>query len=254
MLMKRGTPRHPKIADFAEQLNLPLYSAVGLLELLWHFTAEFAPQGNVGRYSDQRIEAAMGWDRKRGRLIEVLTTTGWIDLDREHRLVVHDWHDHCDEFVNRKLQRASLPFLSISEKVTGICQTDSDTVSEKIRLPCLASALPMPQPYSVDPVVGRNGFRQPSLRFEEWWKIWSDFKGTANRIKAEHAWFNVVTIELEPALMECTRSYIASRDDPNKGYNPQNFLTEMATDKFTARWPPKKQPPKDNYENPYRET
>lgn len=137
--MKRGTPRHPKIADLCEQLNVPLYSAVGLLELLWHFTAEFAPQGNIGRFSDQRIEAAMGWDKKRGRLIEILTTVGWIDSDPCHRLVVHSWYEHADDSVRQKLRKASVWFVGVREKTTG--KTSS-------ALPSLAraNALPADQP------------------------------------------------------------------------------------------------------------
>jgi hypothetical protein len=59
--VKRGTPRHPKVAHLCELLRVKLPAAVGYLELLWHFTAEFAPQGDIGRFTDKRIEAGKAW-------------------------------------------------------------------------------------------------------------------------------------------------------------------------------------------------
>ena len=78
--MKRGCPRHPKMAHLCKLLRIGLRDAVGLLELLWHFTAEFAPCGDIGKYDDERIAAAMDWRRgKPGRLIAALIESRWID-------------------------------------------------------------------------------------------------------------------------------------------------------------------------------
>ncbi|HEV2175540.1 MAG TPA: hypothetical protein VGR71_18335, partial [Nitrospira sp.] len=118
--MKRGTPRHPKVGRLAELLGIKVPTAVGILELLWHFTAEFAPQGDIGKYSDSRIEAAMlSWFRPKGKLILALIQAGWIDQDQVSRLIVHDWHDHADDSVRKRLTRHGLPFLSFTSKVTG---------------------------------------------------------------------------------------------------------------------------------------
>ena len=118
--MKRGGPRHPKVKDLMDALDIRcLATAVGYLELLWHFTAEFAPRGDIGRYSDARIEGALGWRGRRGRLIQLLTTTRWLDEHDQSRLVVHDWPDHADHATRKKLQRASLSFVTVTQKVTG---------------------------------------------------------------------------------------------------------------------------------------
>ena len=47
--MKRNTIDHPKTKALARALGLPLYSGVGVLEALWHWTARHAPAGDVGR-------------------------------------------------------------------------------------------------------------------------------------------------------------------------------------------------------------
>jgi len=155
--VKRGTTRHPKLYDLMDALEIksrPL--AIGYLEMLWHFAAEYAPQGDIGRYSTGRIEGAMDWRGKRGRLIEALTTSGWVDVGEDTTnswvgmktktmLFVHDWEDHCDESVRRKLKRAGLCFLKYTRKVTG--QT-TDSVRHRAResATAIASALPIPKP------------------------------------------------------------------------------------------------------------
>ena len=141
--VKRGTPRHPKVLKLIQSLNLKgkdTAIVIGHLELLWHFTAEFAPQGDIGRYEDTQIEGALQWYGRRGRLIEALTTSGWVDLSREYRLIIHDWHDHADDIVRKKLTRAGLQFLTFREKVTGQRQKVSGTVAENFCLP-----LPLPR-------------------------------------------------------------------------------------------------------------
>lgn len=148
-LMKRGTPRHPKVYDLAQALGLPVRSravVIGHLELLWHFTSEFAPQGDVGKFSDDRLEAAMDWTGKRGKLVEALTTAKWLDVHDQCRLVVHDWHDHADDATKKKLIRLHLHFLSVTGKVTGQSSPGVPTTADKIRLP-LPLPLPLPGPW-----------------------------------------------------------------------------------------------------------
>src|ERR1039457_408046 len=103
--MKRGTPKHPKLLDFCEAAGIRRPYAVGYLELLWHFTAEFAPQGDIGRYSDKRIAGAVDWLGDPAKLVQSLASSGWIDKSSEHRLVVHDWHDHADDSVRKRINR-----------------------------------------------------------------------------------------------------------------------------------------------------
>ena len=96
--MKRGTPEHPKTYDLAEQLSICRTHAVGILELLWHFTAKYAIQGDIGKHSDQRITEACGWLGKPQEFIQVLVAVGWLDEDEEHRLMVHAWAEQAKKY------------------------------------------------------------------------------------------------------------------------------------------------------------
>ncbi len=100
--MKHGTPRHPKMVDFAKKLGIPRVVAVGTLELLWHATAEFAPRGDIGRHSDHAIAGFCEWDGDETARIEALVACGWLDRCQTHRLVVHDWATHSPMWVKRK--------------------------------------------------------------------------------------------------------------------------------------------------------
>ncbi len=104
--MKRGCPDHPKTYALAEALGIRRVYAVGYLEMLFHFTAQYAPQGDVGRYSDKRIAAGLDWAGSPAKLIDALVTTGWLDRHSGARLVVHDWADHADRTTLQRLTRA----------------------------------------------------------------------------------------------------------------------------------------------------
>jgi len=148
--MKRGTPRHPKTLALARELKIPLPHAVGILEMLWHFTAEFAPQGDIGRFSDQDIAESVGWEGNPKRLIEALIKCRWLDIVGQSpamagqntdmtgqspaianhgRFVIHDWADHCDDATRRRLKRRNLDFITAYEvagkstDMTGHCPT-----------------------------------------------------------------------------------------------------------------------------------
>src|SRR5215471_3977010 len=117
--MKRGTPDHPKTKLLAKLLNIDIWGAVGVLEMLWHFTAKFTPQGDIGKYTDKQIAAAIGWHRPTGKkgvtpechLSDCLVEAKWVDRCPQHRLVVHDWEHHADQAVTKFLSRHRLSFV-----------------------------------------------------------------------------------------------------------------------------------------------
>lgn len=116
--MKRGTPDHPKTKEFAELLGVRRVTALGHLELLFHFTANYAPAGDIGRYSDKRIAAALDWTGRPEKVIAALQQAGFIESHPTHRLVVHDWHVHADAAVRKRLDRAKMAFVC-SQQHTG---------------------------------------------------------------------------------------------------------------------------------------
>lgn len=174
--MKRGTPRHPKVMDLADRLGCDRPAALGYLELLWHFTAEMAPQGDVGKFADKRIEAALDWigrGKPSGKLIRALVESRWTDLDAKCRILVHDWKDHCDETTRKKLVRAGLSFheytpITARQYVDAVA-TMSDTQDDNGCLP-----EPLPKPYlALPPAAGEAKVKKPSSAwFDERHETW----------------------------------------------------------------------------------
>lgn len=137
--MKRGTPDHPKMSRLAETLGIPKAYAVGLLEMLWHFTGRFAPRGDIGRYPDSDIARAVGWETEPSKLIHALLQEGWIDSDNAYRLLIHDWPEHCEQAVRKYLSRNKLRFARKSGR-------RPDAVKPAPSGPPLPLPLPMPEP------------------------------------------------------------------------------------------------------------
>lgn len=84
----------------------PSTVATGLLEQMWHFTISSAKRGDIGQHDDELIAEACGWLGEPADLVAMLVETGWLDQCDEHRLVVHDWHEHAPGFIKRNIDRA----------------------------------------------------------------------------------------------------------------------------------------------------
>lgn len=92
------------------RLDVPLYVGVGILESIWHVTGRECPCGNIGRLTDEDIALAMDYRGDEAKLIEALVSSGWVDRDPQDRLLIHDWWDHADDHVHRRVARLQLYF------------------------------------------------------------------------------------------------------------------------------------------------
>lgn len=104
--MKRATLAHPKLAKLCEVSGMSRREAIGLLTLLWDFTGQYATNGAIGRYTNQVIAQACDWPIDRADELAIhLIRTKWMDEhpDPSIRLVIHDWQDHCEQWVKKRL-------------------------------------------------------------------------------------------------------------------------------------------------------
>lgn len=102
----------PKIRALAARLGIPFPHALGVCGLLWNFVADHAPQGDVGRHDDMTIAMAVEWAGEPGTLVAALVQVRLLDASDAHRLVVHDWHEHCPRYVHAKLARSNREVLT----------------------------------------------------------------------------------------------------------------------------------------------
>lgn len=113
--MKRSALNHPKLRALMAEAGISRLEALGLLTLLWDFTGQYAPNGAIGRFTNSAIAEACDWPAERAdELVRHLVRTKWLDEVADHsvRLVVHDWADHCEDWVRKRLKRDGKSFYS----------------------------------------------------------------------------------------------------------------------------------------------
>jgi plasmid stabilization system protein ParE len=105
--MKRQTPDHPKMHALARLLGIPRAHAVGIMECLWQWTAAYAPDGDLSRWTRNQIAAAVDWPDP-DQLFAALQDPQcrWLDPD----CFIHDWPDHCEDAVHLRLARTGRCF------------------------------------------------------------------------------------------------------------------------------------------------
>ncbi len=110
--MKRALLTHPKTLDLASRLGCSRPEAIGYLALLFDFCAEYAAQGDIGKWSNGAISRACDWGDEPESFIDALTGAVWLDNHDTHRLLIHDWSDNCDNWVRAKVKKLGLKFSS----------------------------------------------------------------------------------------------------------------------------------------------
>jgi hypothetical protein len=116
--MKHSTPQLLKFQRLQRRLGETKRGLVGLLELLWHGTATQAPQGDIGKFSNEEIAILVDWEGDYDQLVDALVETGWLDRCSKHRLVVHDWGQHAPNWVRMLVKKRSLCFSEASAEAS----------------------------------------------------------------------------------------------------------------------------------------
>lgn len=152
--MKAGTLDKVKCVELQHALGMARWQVCGILQCLWFVTSDNAPQGDIGKFTDDAIADAMGMDRELfSRVLEALIACRWVDRSAKHRLVIHDWSDHCEQYVKRRLERMKLLFVEAGppQWLAGMTSQDgqSGRLVKKSDLPCPAQPLKKSHPPSV---------------------------------------------------------------------------------------------------------
>jgi len=103
--MKAGTHNHVKTKRLKRLLGIPLYQAVGILETLWLLCTDCCDEGNIGKFTDEEIADYLEWDGSDSfALVQALLNSGWLDRCDVNRYVVHDWLEHCPQYIKDRLR------------------------------------------------------------------------------------------------------------------------------------------------------
>lgn len=106
--MKLNLPNHPKFRRLHGIMGERKSTVIGVLDLLWDFTAMYAIRGDIGRWSNEELADAMDWPGDAESLICALATARFIDVHPLHRYVIHNWCEHAPDWVKKRVQRQGL--------------------------------------------------------------------------------------------------------------------------------------------------
>jgi hypothetical protein len=129
--MKLDALDHPKTLDFADRLGVEIPTAIGHLELLWAFAAKQSPQGNIGKWTNGAIAKACFWSGSPDEFLNCLLKCGLVDEHKTHRLVIHDWAQHCPNWVRAKLSKLKIGFISTEEVASASTEEPSNDASSE---------------------------------------------------------------------------------------------------------------------------
>jgi hypothetical protein len=153
----------------ARLLDCDHLMAVGIMESLWHWTAKYAPAGDIGKHSDEDIADGIGYRGDKSRLVATLADCGWLDRCERHRLIVHDWHQHADDAVKKSAERNRVCLISQAIRSVGTSPDSVATSPDKNRLP-EPEPEPMPEPEPeperarAAPTSCKRTFKPPALQ------------------------------------------------------------------------------------------
>jgi len=243
--MKRDALTHPKMLDLASRLNITRAQTIGILTLLFDFTATYATQGDVGKHRDGAIARACDWEGHASEFVDALCESGWLDRSEAYRLLVHDWEDHCEQWVKLKLQKLKLTFVGGEKQAVAIAEPIAEPIAEATAeataeasasrdpnlakpSPNLAKPIPPPPSQAKPPnghavgLVG-GGFFEPDLEevMRQCLKLDNAIiKAHATAIPADNLWrLGWVSQQLQPGLLADVASKVHTKEIRKpKGY------------------------------------
>jgi hypothetical protein len=113
--VKANTTDLIKFKKLQRRLKESVRGVVGLLEMLWQATAKNCPQGDIGKFGNEDIAIMVDWDGDPDELVAALVECRWLDSCDEHRLLVHDWHEHCPQYVRGNLAKSMRKFANLKD-------------------------------------------------------------------------------------------------------------------------------------------
>lgn len=129
-LMLKGAFTSPKIRVFAARVGVPFPHALGMCGMLWNFVADHAPCGDIGRHDDSSIAIALEWPNDPAALVNALVAARLLDVHPKHRLVVHDWADHCPQYVRAKVARMGMSLVRTSVPTNVVTSVKTESALE----------------------------------------------------------------------------------------------------------------------------
>ena len=123
---------HPKIKKASRILGVSEAEMIGRLHYLWWWALDYAPDGDVTKYSAEDIESAVDWIGETGKFYQALLDCGFNGhcglLERiQDDVYIHDWHDYAGKLIDRRAADAERKRQSREKTSAGHPQDGAQT-------------------------------------------------------------------------------------------------------------------------------
>jgi hypothetical protein len=99
---------HPKIKKASRLAGVNEFEMIGRLHCLWWWALDYAPDGDVTKYSQEDIESAVDWTGDPGRFYRALIDCGFnghcglLEYVDDGSIVIHDWHNYGGRLLEKR--------------------------------------------------------------------------------------------------------------------------------------------------------
>lgn len=205
--MKKTTPHLVKFKRLKQRLKLAQFQAIGLLESLWLMTTENAPQGDIGKLTNEEICIGLEWDGDPEKLISELVACRWLDECQNHRLVVHDWYEEGPSWLLGNLKRTGKsPYIATPpdySENTAVINCESESREEKSRVEKSIRS-------SIEVNLSVDQGAKPD-RFEEFWELFPRVRRGSKKV-TNQKWQSVIQSHDPEVIISHVRGYANSAD------------------------------------------
>jgi hypothetical protein len=105
-MAKKGVLEHPKTLTLADSLGIMDCFALGILEAFWHHVTDYFEDGDVTNLRPSVFVRSIRYQGDAAQLWSALLDAGFIDQTPEGRLLVHDWPEHCNDYIHTRFYRS----------------------------------------------------------------------------------------------------------------------------------------------------
>ena len=231
--MKTEAIDHPKMGMLCRALSIDDNQAVGIVTRLWGFTKAHAPSGHIGRWPATVIAEACHIALERDTwLLDGLVAARLVDVwPNGIGYIVHDWWDHCEDFVHMRLARRRLWFANgQAPKLTRFPHTPLRDELEHFYNNHAAPPITAQGELFVDAAPIPRKLNQPTraatpdyqAQFEE---FYAAYPIKRDKARAREAWIKRLrpSPELHALILKCVAEYITYTETmrQNKKFAPE---------------------------------
>lgn len=186
----QGIQGHPKTLQLASRMGWDIYTTVGRLHCFWWWCLEYAPTGDLRKFSDAILAQSVGLHPSEGGVfLEAMVESEWIDRGK-NLLRVHDWVEYAGRYLrDTKFKHKPEKWKEVVDLYKVGCQPKVGRKSaDKVPKSPDKSAVPTNQPNQPDqPNLTNQGDGLPEWMPREAWNGFVEMRSKGKTVFTDRA-------------------------------------------------------------------